>query len=77
MSIDDVYQVHSKRFKTQKNAFQAALEAKTEGSTRFCMGAAWRGPSQVGPNQFQRVLEMVKRVRGLGLEVCATLGLFF
>ena len=38
---------------------QAALRAKASGSTRFCMGAAWRGPSQVGKGQWERVLEMV------------------
>lgn len=48
---------------------QAALRAKESGSTRFCMGAAWRGPSQVGPRQWERVLEMVRRIRGLGMEV--------
>ncbi|MDX1489295.1 MAG: biotin synthase BioB, partial [Acidiferrobacterales bacterium] len=42
------------------------------GATRFCMGAAWRGPKQ---KQLARVLEMVRRVRALGLETCATLGL--
>lgn len=50
-------------------AIQAALRAKEAGSTRFCMGAAWRGPSQVGPRQWERVLEMVRRIRGLGMEV--------
>ena len=39
------------------------------------MGAAWRGPSQVGPRQWQRVLDMVGRIRGLGMEVCTTLGM--
>lgn len=48
---------------------QAALRAKESGSTRFCMGAAWRGPSQVGKGQWERVLEMVSRIRGLGMEV--------
>jgi len=52
-----------------------AKKAKEAGSTRFCMGAAWRGASQVGPRQFQRVLDMVTGVREMGLEVCATLGL--
>uniref|UniRef100_A0A7S2ZKB4 biotin synthase n=1 Tax=Rhodosorus marinus TaxID=101924 RepID=A0A7S2ZKB4_9RHOD len=52
-----------------------AKKAKDAGSTRFCMGAAWRGASQVGPRQFQRVLDMVTGVREMGLEVCATLGL--
>ncbi|KAF8066187.1 BIO2 [Scenedesmus sp. PABB004] len=55
--------------------YEAALRAKEAGSTRFCMGAAWRGPSQVGPRQWERVLEMVRRIRGLGMEVCTTLGM--
>jgi len=57
------------------SVFQMALRAKDSGSTRFCMGAAWRGPSQVGPKQFERVLDMVSKVRGLGMEVCTTLGM--
>jgi len=50
----------------------AARLAKESGATRFCMGAAWRGPRQ---RELERVLEMVKAVRALGLETCATLGL--
>jgi biotin synthase len=50
----------------------AARLAKESGATRFCMGAAWRGPKQ---RELERVLEMVKAVRALGLETCATLGL--
>ncbi|KAK9867801.1 hypothetical protein WJX84_004280 [Apatococcus fuscideae] len=57
------------------DVYQAAVRAKESGSTRFCMGAAWRGPSQVGGRQWERVLEMVRRVRGLGMEVCTTLGM--
>jgi biotin synthase len=55
--------------------YAAALRAKAAGSTRFCMGAAWRGPSQVGAGQFERVLDMTGRIRALGMEVCATLGM--
>jgi len=52
---------------------QAAREAKAAGSTRFCMGAAWR---EVRDNRhFDEVLEMVSGVRDLGLEVCCTLGM--
>lgn len=58
-----------------EDVLQSARRARDAGSTRFCMGAAWRGVSQVGPRQFQRVLDMVKGVRSLGLEVCATLGM--
>jgi biotin synthase len=39
------------------------------------MGAAWRGPSQVGKGQWARVLEMVGRIRALDMEVCTTLGM--
>lgn len=53
---------------------QAAEAALAGGSTRFCMGAAWRSPPTRGP-QFDRVLEAVRAVRGLGLEVCTTLGM--
>ena len=51
----------------------AARQARESGATRFCMGAAWRQVSD-GP-QFDRVLEMVRGVRGLGLEACCTLGM--
>ncbi len=51
---------------------KAARTAKENGATRFCMGAAWRGPKE---KDLQPVLEMVKAVRGLGLETCATLGM--
>jgi len=50
-----------------------ALEAKESGSTRFCMGAAWR---EIRDNRdFDNVLEMVKGVNEMGMEVCATLGM--
>ena len=50
-----------------------ARKAKEAGSTRFCMGAAWR---EVRDNRdFDRVLEMVKSVNELGMEVCCTLGM--
>ena len=50
----------------------AARLAKQNGATRFCMGAAWRGPRQ---RDLDQVIEMVKAVRAEGLESCATLGL--
>ncbi len=52
---------------------QAAQRAKDAGSTRFCMGAAWR-EVQDGKG-FDRVIDMVKGVRAMGLEVCTTLGM--
>lgn len=51
----------------------AARHAKEGGSARFCMGAAWREVKDGA--QFDRVLDMVRGVRALGLEVCCTLGM--
>jgi biotin synthase len=50
-----------------------ALIAKNAGSTRFCMGAAWRNVRE--GRDFDRVIDMVKGVNALGLEVCCTLGM--
>ncbi len=52
---------------------ERARHAQELGATRFCMGAAWRGPKD-GP-QFESVLEMVRAVRELGMEACVTLGM--
>merc|ERR1711988_275000 len=53
---------------------EAARRAKEAGSTRFCMGAAWR---ELGgkKNAFRHILTMVEEVNGMGMEVCATLGM--
>ena len=50
-----------------------ARRAKDNGSTRFCMGAAWKGVRDGDP-RFESVLESVRRVAKLGIEVCVTLG---
>jgi biotin synthase len=50
----------------------AARCAREKGATRFCMGAAWRAPKQ---RDLERVIDMVRAVRELGLETCATLGM--
>ena len=50
----------------------AARRAKAAGSSRFCMGAAWRNPNQ---RDFPKVLEIVQAVRAEGLETCMTLGM--
>lgn len=50
----------------------AAQAAKDSGATRFCMGAAWRGPKQ---RDLEPVLKMVAAVKAMGLESCATLGM--
>jgi biotin synthase len=65
--------VKVQKLMTTQEVLAKALEAKDSGSTRFCMGAAWR---EVRDNKdFDRVLEMVKGVAHLGLEVCCTLGM--
>ena len=51
----------------------AAARAKSQGATRFCMGAAWRDAAEGAA--FDRVLEMVRVVRDLGMEACCTLGM--
>ncbi|KAG8713496.1 biotin synthase [Ceratobasidium sp. 394] len=53
---------------------QAARKAKENGSTRFCMGAAWRD-LHGRKSGFKRILEMVTEIRGMGMEVCTTLGM--
>ncbi|SOB87418.1 biotin synthase [Sphingomonas guangdongensis] len=51
---------------------QAAAQAKDHGSTRFCMGAAWRNPKD---RDMDAICAMVEGVRGMGLETCMTLGM--
>ncbi|KAI0050682.1 biotin synthase BioB [Auriscalpium vulgare] len=53
---------------------EAARRAKANGSTRFCMGAAWRDLNG-RKRGFDRILDMVREVRGMGMEVCTTLGM--
>lgn len=56
-----------------QSVLDAAQLAKGEGATRFCMGAAWR---QVRDGEeFDRVLDMVRGVKGMGMEACVTLGM--
>jgi biotin synthase len=50
----------------------AAQRAKDSGATRFCMGAAWRAPKD---RDIEKVAELVRTVKALGLETCATLGM--
>jgi len=51
---------------------EAARAAKDKGASRFCMGAAWRGPKD---KDLDGVIEMVRAVKDLGLETCVTLGM--
>ncbi len=50
----------------------AAREAKANGASRFCMGAAWRNPTDTN---LERVIEMIRAVRAEGMETCVTLGM--
>ena len=49
-----------------------AQGAQAAGATRFCMGAAWRSPKK---SDIERIAQMIREVRALGLETCATLGM--
>lgn len=81
-SEDCAYCPQSARYETNVKAeklldpdtvYMAAKLAKDNGSTRFCMGAAWR---EVKDNeQFDQVIEMVEKVKSLEMEVCVTLGM--
>jgi len=51
---------------------QAAVAAKESGATRFCMGAAWRNPTD---RNLDSVIEMIALVKDLGMETCVTLGM--
>ena len=55
-----------------QEVLERARAAKASGATRFCMGAAYRSPKQ---RQLQVIMEMIKSVRDLGMETCATLGM--
>ena len=70
------YKTHVKPTPTLKvqQVLEAAQRAKLAGSTRFCMGAAWRELGNKS-NAFSHILDMVRGVNQMGLEVCATLGM--
>jgi len=55
-----------------KDVVQAAISAKEKGSTRFCLGAAWRGPTD---KHMPIVMEMISQIKFLGMETCVTLGM--
>lgn len=55
-----------------EEVLRSAREAKNQGATRFCMGAAWRSPKD---RDIDQVVEMVEGVRQLGMETCVTLGM--
>ncbi|MGE5547923.1 MAG: biotin synthase BioB [Solirubrobacterales bacterium] len=55
-----------------EEVIEAAAKAKAEGASRFCMGAAWRGPKG---DDFSVALAMIEGVKGLGMQTCASFGL--
>ena len=80
-SEDCSYCSQSARYKTEterealmqvENVVAAAKEAKAKGASRFCMGAAWRGPKE---KELEVVTQMIREVKALGLETCVTLGM--
>jgi biotin synthase len=58
---------------SNEDVMAVARRAQRQGATRFCMGAAWRGVRD-GSKKFERVLDIVREVSRLGMEVCVTLG---
>ncbi|GBG27936.1 Biotin synthase, mitochondrial [Hondaea fermentalgiana] len=56
-----------------EEVLEAARRAKAAGSARFCMGSAWRSVGK--KHAFKRILELVKEINGMGMEVCTTLGM--
>jgi len=65
--------VESEPLMTPEEVLPHALKAKANGSTRFCMGAAWKGVRD-GDRKFEVMLDTVREVSNLGMEVCVTLG---
>ena len=65
--------VARERLLSLEQVLDSAHRARANGSTRFCMGAAWRGV-RAGEAKFDQVLEIVREVSKLGMEVCVTLG---
>jgi biotin synthase len=66
-------EVEAQKLMTYEEVIGKALDAKNGGSTRFCMGAAWRNVRD--NSDFDKVIDMVKGVSAVGLEVCCTLGM--
>lgn len=65
--------VKAGRLMEKHEIMERAQAARASGSTRFCMGAAWRGV-RAGTDRFEKVLDIVRDVSSLGMEVCVTLG---
>lgn len=64
--------VEAQKLMDVDDVLERARAAKAAGASRFCMGAAWRGPKD---RDIPKVAEMIREVKALGMETCATLGL--
>lgn len=64
--------LQTERLMPLNEVIAAAKTAQVNGATRFCMGAAWRNPTD---KNLERVIEMVSSVKSLGMETCVTLGM--
>ena len=65
--------VKAERLMEREDVLSEARQAKAAGAGRFCMGAAWKGVKE-GEAKFESVLNIVRDVKQLGMEVCVTLG---
>ncbi len=65
--------VEAEKLMEKEQVMERARAARANGSTRFCMGAAWKGV-RAGTQKFDQVLDIVRDVSTLGMEVCVTLG---
>ncbi len=65
--------VAAEKLMEKEDILERARQALNNGSTRFCMGAAWKGVKD-GTKRFEQVIEIVESVSELGMEVCTTLG---
>ncbi|MFN7097623.1 MAG: biotin synthase BioB [Gammaproteobacteria bacterium] len=64
--------INKQKLMKTEDVLKKAQEAKQKGAGRFCMGAAWRNPTD---DDLTSVIDMVKEVKALGLETCVTLGM--
>ncbi|OPH55769.1 biotin synthase BioB [Vibrio campbellii] len=64
--------IEKERLMEVERVLDAAQKAKSAGSTRFCMGAAWKNPKE---RDMPHLTDMIKGVKGMGLETCMTLGM--
>lgn len=65
-------QVENEQLLDKQTVLRAAQAAQAKGAQRFCMGAAWRSPTE---KQVDQVIELVQAVKDLGMETCVTLGM--